>query len=91
MSITNGEFELEEYVDIKYEVESSPYVEAVTHLQPEDCSPAEGGVEGCSYEIIIRSESLLHHMEILGNLAANYSEEDIEKAVIADYEANEND
>jgi hypothetical protein len=80
MGTDTGSFELEDNVTIEYEVECSKYY-AATMTDPE-----EGGFEGIGYEIVIRSEDLIHHMIMLGDLAANYTDEAIEKAAIEHWE-----
>ena len=86
MGTDTGSFELEDNVVVEYEVEWSPYVPAVIHLAPEDCSPAEGGVEGISWELVIKSDGLIDHMIMLGDLAANYTDRAIGKAAIEHWE-----
>lgn len=80
MAEYNRELELEDGVLIEYTIEASKFMPATM------TDPAEGGIEGCHYQIIITSDSIVDHMSILSELAINYTESDIEKLCIEAFE-----
>ena len=72
---------------LEYEVEHSPIIPARLHGAPEDCYPEEGGIESVGFKIVIKSESIVDHIEILGDLSANYDNDGFEQMCIDDFEA----
>ena len=80
MCTDTGSFELEDNVVVEYEVEWGKYYPATM------TDPEEGGFEGIGWELVIKSDGLIDSMIILGELAANYTDEAIEKAAIEHWE-----
>lgn len=82
-------FELEKYVTINYDVEITEDEPCVTNPNHAGFGPGVvGGVDLCQSEIVITSDSIVDHMIILGELAANYTGADIDKAALEDYIEN---
>ena len=82
-------FELEKYVVINYSMAIEEGEDRDTNPDSPTFGPGfEASCEVDGIEIVITSDSIIDHLTILGELAANYSDEDISKAAMEDYEAN---